>query len=189
MPFVGLTLCFGYVFPEEYRPNATVQFFSALLSIIPLAYYIGMAVTSIAVQSTFAIGAVLNATFGSMIELILYCNAIKMGTLDELVQYAVTGSLLSTLLLLPGVSMIVGGLKYKEQRFNTEAASVSSVLLLISIIGAFTPTIYYLAWGSAELICPRCIQSSDADNSMQCSGCVWEQVKLDEDPIYTEGAR
>jgi Ca2+:H+ antiporter len=85
------------------RPDPTILFFSgtfkkglnfitALMSIVPLAYYIGMAVSSISAQSTFAVGAVLNATFGSMIELILYCSAIKMGTLDELVQSAVTGN-------------------------------------------------------------------------------------------------
>lgn len=90
---------------------------------------------SISVQSTFAVGAVLNATFGSIIELILYCSAITKGTLDQLVQSAVTGSLLTTMLLLPGVSMIFGGLKYKEQRFNATAAGVSSVLLIISVIG------------------------------------------------------
>jgi Ca2+:H+ antiporter len=90
---------------------------------------------SISVQSTFAIGAVLNATFGSIIELVLYCSAIKFGSLDELVQSAVTGSLLATMLLLPGLSMVSGGLKYKEQRFNSAAAGVSSVLLIISVIG------------------------------------------------------
>jgi len=34
-----------------------------------------------------------------------------------------------------GVSMVAGGLKYKEQRFNPASAGVSSVLLLISVIG------------------------------------------------------
>ena len=43
-------------------------FVGALLSVIPLSYFIGMAVASISAQSTIGVGAVINATFGSLIE-------------------------------------------------------------------------------------------------------------------------
>ena len=61
-------------------------------------------------------------------------------TLNDLVQASVTGTLLGMLLLLPGLSMLVGGMKHKEQRFNRAAAGVSSVLLIISIIGTSNTT-------------------------------------------------
>jgi hypothetical protein len=100
--------------------------------------------------------------------LLLYFNAIRQGTLNDLVQasvignpkdfhieslknisstcifihslnlpfaYIYSGTLLAMMLLLPGVSMVAGGLKYKEQHFNPAAAGVTSVLLLISVIG------------------------------------------------------
>jgi Ca2+:H+ antiporter len=135
----------GYIMPVQYRPQPTVLFFTALVSVIPLAYYIGMAVSSISAQTSFAIGAILNATFGSVVELILYFTTIALGgeKLDGLVQYSITGSLLSTMLLLPGLSMVFGGLKYKEQKFNLLAAGVSSVLLFISVIG--TSIISYIS--------------------------------------------
>jgi Ca2+/H+ antiporter len=41
---VGLTLILGYVVPDAARPPPFVIFVTALLSISPIAYYIGMAV-------------------------------------------------------------------------------------------------------------------------------------------------
>ena len=54
-------------------------------------------------------------------------------------QKQLTGSLLGDLLLLPGLAMIAGGIKYKEQRFSPAVAGVSSVLLLVSVIGTSSP--------------------------------------------------
>jgi len=59
------------------------------------------------------------------------------GGLTELIQAGVVGSLLGDLLLLPGLAMIAGGIKYKEQRFSPAVAGVSSVLLIVSVIGNF----------------------------------------------------
>ena len=36
--------------------------------------------------------------------------------------------------------------RYAEQRFNAKAASVTSLLLLVSILGAFTPTLFQQVW-------------------------------------------
>eukprot|EP01117_Protostelium_nocturnum_P012855 TRINITY_DN475_c2_g1_i6.p1 TRINITY_DN475_c2_g1~~TRINITY_DN475_c2_g1_i6.p1 ORF type:complete len:399 (+),score=78.55 TRINITY_DN475_c2_g1_i6:324-1520(+) len=71
IPFIFLTISLGKA-PEEHRPPAIFMFFTSLLSIIPTAYFIGLAVSSISAQSNFAVGALLNATFGSIVEIILY---------------------------------------------------------------------------------------------------------------------
>lgn len=39
------------------------------------------------------------------------------------------------MLFLPGLSMIAGGFKYSEQKFNPRAAGVGSLLLFIAIVG------------------------------------------------------
>lgn len=39
--------------------------------------------------------------------------------------------------------MVIGGIKYRNQSFNRLAAGVSSVLLIVSIVGIFTPTFFY----------------------------------------------
>ena len=47
--------------------------------------------SSLSAQTSFSVGAVLNATFGSIIELILYFSAL-FGGLSDVVQASVTGS-------------------------------------------------------------------------------------------------
>ena len=82
LPFVGLTIVFGYApeFKENVSPYAL--FAMALVSIIPLAYYIGKAIASISAQSTYAVGATLNATFGSVVEIIIYVLLLRDGLQD-----------------------------------------------------------------------------------------------------------
>lgn len=132
---------------------------------------------SLSAQTSFGVGAVLNSTFGSIIELILYCSAILNGSLDNLVQSSVTGTLLGLLLLLPGLSMLFGGLKYKEVRFNPVSAGVSGVLLLLSVIGSFTPTVYYSIYGNFVLNCSEC-QSFTNNGTYTCGQCTWSEVNL-----------
>ena len=137
--FVAFALLDGYViaprFGEEGIAHPMVVFALCLISVIPLAYFIGMSVASISSQSSLGLGAVINATFGSIVEIILYCLMI-MEHKGILVEGAIIGSFIGTLLLLPGVSMIAGGVgKWKEQRFNVKSAGVSTVLLIMALIG------------------------------------------------------
>ncbi|KAH9274094.1 calcium/proton exchanger [Batrachochytrium salamandrivorans] len=95
-------------------------FIFALLSVVPLAYFIGMAVSSITAHTgSVAIGSVINATFGSIIEIILYGIALMEGK-NQLVEGSIIGSFLAGLLALPGVAMFFGGLVRKEQRFKCQ---------------------------------------------------------------------
>ncbi len=133
----------------------------------------------------------LNATFGSICELIVYCSAIVQH-LDDLVQAGVTGSLLGVMLLLPGLSMLLGGMKFKEQRFSRSAAGVSSVLLLLSIVGTFLPTIFYQTYGASSLYCGGCAGDRDSEGFHisnatyfgSCDYCYTNQVDLRFDPVY-----
>ncbi|RUS23704.1 hypothetical protein BC938DRAFT_474740, partial [Jimgerdemannia flammicorona] len=83
-----LPLCI-FVIADEYLihhwfPNSPIGapqtvFFLSLASVVPLSYFIGMAVSSISAQSSMGVGAVINATFGSIIEIILYAVALRQG--------------------------------------------------------------------------------------------------------------
>jgi Ca2+:H+ antiporter len=136
-------------FPDSALAFAPFQFFTELISVIPLAYFIGMAVSSISAQTSYGVAAVLNATFGSIIEVILYLIAIADGKL-ELVEGALIGSILFSVLLLPGISMIAGGIKVKEQKFNAKSAGVTTTLLIMSLIGAFAPSVFHAKYGSVH---------------------------------------
>jgi len=122
-------------------------FVLALLSVIPLSYFIGMAVASISAQSSIGMGAVINATFGSIIEIILYSIALVEGK-SELVEGSIVGSLLAGVLLMPGLSMVSGAVRRKEQRFNARSAGVTSTMLIMAIIGTLTPTLFYEIYGT-----------------------------------------
>lgn len=125
-------------------------FFLSLLSVIPLSYFIGMAVASISAQSSIGMGAVINATFGSIIEIILYSIALTQNK-GRLVEGSIVGSLLAGVLLMPGMSMCSGALRRKDLKFNAKSASVTSMMLIMAIIGALTPTLFYQTYGNVCL--------------------------------------
>lgn len=124
-------------------------FLLSLMSIIPLSYFIGMAVASISAQSSIGMGAVINATFGSIIEIILYAIALKQSK-GHLVEGSIIGSLLAGVLLMPGISMCSGALMRKEETFNAKSASVTSMMLIMAIIGAIAPTLFYQIYGNVS---------------------------------------
>jgi Ca2+:H+ antiporter len=63
-----------------------------LLCIVPITFYIGNAISSIALQTNYMLGALLNVTFGSLVDTILFAFAIRKGGFDELVKYTITGT-------------------------------------------------------------------------------------------------
>ncbi|KAL7979846.1 hypothetical protein Chor_008184 [Crotalus horridus] len=139
LPLVIVTLTLGYADKHNYYTSSVTKFTLALLSIMPLSYYIGMAIASISAQSNFAVGAVVNATFGSITELTFYITALIKGAreknrcYEEIVKSALTGTLLGCVLFIPGLCMVIGGIRHQEQRFNSRSAGISSALLFLSV--------------------------------------------------------
>lgn len=129
--------------------NRGFIFLLSLSSVIPLSYFIGMAVASISAQSSIGMGAVINATFGSIIEIILYSIALTQGK-GRLVEGSLVGSLLAGVLVMPGMSMLSGAFRRKEQSFNAKSAGVTSTMLIMAILGILTPTVFYQAYGSVR---------------------------------------
>uniref|UniRef100_A0AAY5F033 Cation/H+ exchanger protein 2 n=1 Tax=Electrophorus electricus TaxID=8005 RepID=A0AAY5F033_ELEEL len=181
LPLVIVSLIIGYVDQGNHFVSSEVKFATAISSIIPLSYYIGMGIASISAQSNFAVGAVVNATFGSITELTFYITALLRGRrlgnkcLEEIVKAALTGTLLGCILFIPGICMIIGGLKHREQRFNSRSAGVSCSLLFISIGGVFAPTLFSKAYGN--LVCEDCSNSSENNGSngtFTCRNCHYD---------------
>lgn len=137
VPFVLVTLIGGYLVADA---SPVFLFFSGLVATVPLSFLIGAAISSLSAQTTFAVGAFVNAIFGSGIEVVLYTLAISRG-LNDLTQAGITGAILGSAILLPAVAMIAGGIKHKQMRFNPVATSTSGALLLISAIGVLAPTV------------------------------------------------
>uniref|UniRef100_A0A671YYD9 Cation/H+ exchanger protein 1 n=1 Tax=Sparus aurata TaxID=8175 RepID=A0A671YYD9_SPAAU len=183
LPLVLITLVIGYVDHEHAYVSAETKFATAITSIIPLSYFIGMGIASISAQSNFAVGAVVNATFGSITEMTFYITALLRGhkaatkCYEEIVKAALTGTLLGCILFIPGICMIIGGIKHREQRFNSRSAGVSSALLFISIGGVFAPTLFSKIFGN--LVCESCT-SGPGNGSVPfvCKDCHYDSVGL-----------
>ncbi|KAK0060756.1 cation exchanger C521.04c [Biomphalaria pfeifferi] len=159
--FVILSIILGYAVDNSVI-GAVPKCILSVLAIIPLTYYIGMAITSISAQSSFAVGAILNATFGSMVEVILFIIMLKKGSdtgqecYQELVKSSLTGAILCSILFIPGMSMVTGGIKYRTQKFNPKSANISSSLLFVAVLGVFAPTIFSKVFGSLRCLgCER----------------------------------
>ncbi|KAF5382717.1 hypothetical protein D9615_002835 [Tricholomella constricta] len=160
-------------------------FVLSLLSVIPLSYFIGMAVASISAQSSIGMGAVINATFGSIIEIILYSFALTQGK-GRLVEGSIIGSLLAGVLLMPGMSMCSAAFKRKEQRFNAKSAGVTSMMLIMAVIGALAPTLFYQTYGNFQLVCTGCPSTpgGPGDASWICDHCYYKHPDPATDPFY-----
>ncbi|TFK20001.1 hypothetical protein FA15DRAFT_647640 [Coprinopsis marcescibilis] len=160
-------------------------FLLCLLSVIPLSYFIGMAVASISAQSSIGMGAVINATFGSLIEIILYGFALTEGK-GHLVEGSIVGSLLAGVLLMPGMSMCSMAVRRKELKFNAKSAGVTSMMLIMAMIGAVAPTLFYQTYGNFQLVCSGCpsTPSSPGNAPWICDHCYYKHPDPVDDPFY-----
>lgn len=190
MPLVLVDLVCGYLVPDSSAlANPVFLFFCGLGATVPLSFLIGWAISALSAQTTFAVGAFVNAIFGSGIEVVLYSLAIYRG-LNDLTQAGITGAILGSAILLPALAMIVGGIKHRQLRFNPVATSTSGALLLISVIGVLAPTLFYMSYAHYDLNCDICSLSwgtnFTTERNLTCTGCNYrEDPNFSKDPIYT----
>ncbi len=121
----------------------TLIFGAACLAILPLAGLMGTATEQLAVRTGSTIGGLLNATFGNATELIIAFFALSAGKFS-VVKASLTGSIIGNLLLVLGLSIFLGGLRYSRQTFNAHAAQVTASLLTISVIAFLVPALFDL---------------------------------------------
>jgi Ca2+:H+ antiporter len=108
--------------------------------IIPLAGFIGQSTESLAHFTGPRIGGLLNATLGNAAELIITIVAIREGLL-ELVKASITGSILGNVLLVMGMSMVIGGLRNGVQFFDRRQAGNNAILLVLAVVGLVIPSL------------------------------------------------
>jgi len=124
-----------------------VFIFSAL-AMIPMAGFIGEATETLAAFTGPRIGGLLNATMGNAAELIITIVAIREGLL-ELVKASITGSILGNVLLVLGMSMLLGGFRNGIQRFNRRQAGNNAILLVLAVVALIIPSVFSGSIGPA----------------------------------------
>ena len=118
-----------------------VMFVAAGLAIVPLAGFIGIATDELAKYVGPSIGGLLNATFGNATELIIALIAIHSGK-TEVVKASIVGSIIGNLLLVLGLSILLGGLKHKMQKFNRDMAGMYAATLTLATIAFLVPALF-----------------------------------------------
>ena len=139
-PFVPLAIIFRYAFSN--RPLLVFAF--AYIGMIPSANLLGFAGQEFAKKSPKVAGTLIETTFGSIVEIILFIVLIvkheapvegeESGSGDEgnfipIIQAAILGSILTNLLLCLGLCFFVGGLRQTTQKFHAAISETGSGLL------------------------------------------------------------
>ena len=123
-----------------------VTFALSCAAVIPLARYIGEATEVLAHKVGSGIGGLLNATFGNAAELILAFAALRAGKI-QVVKASLTGSIIGNLLLIVGLSMLLGGLGRAKQTYNPTAALTGVSMMFLAVVALGLPDLYHLAKG------------------------------------------
>ncbi|MBN8732142.1 MAG: calcium/proton exchanger [Acidobacteria bacterium] len=144
--FVPVAAWLEFAQPESH----TAIFACACLAILPLAGWLGRATEHIATHTGEGVGGLLNATFGNAAELIIALIALKKGLFD-VVKASLTGSIIGNVLLVMGLSMLAGGLKYPTQNFNAGGARSQATMLILAVIALVVPAGFHYM-GGAEAV-------------------------------------
>jgi Ca2+:H+ antiporter len=135
---------------ERSHASAPLIFFSAALSIVPIARLIGNSTEHLATYTGDAVGGLLNATFGNLPELIIATIALKEG-LHVMVIASVAGAILANLLLAMGVSFFLGGIKFHNQDYNAASVRLYSSMMMIAVISLTIPSGFHALAGDRAL--------------------------------------
>lgn len=138
LPLVPLTIAARFLLPEAH----TLLFVLAGVAIIPLAGWMGKATEHLAERTGEGIGGLLNATFGNLAEIIIAIMALREG-LTAIVKASLTGSIIGNSLLVLGVSMLGGGLKFRTQAYNPAGARTRATTLTLAAIALIAPAVYH----------------------------------------------
>lgn len=126
------------ILAERMEWSPLTVFGLSALAILPLAVWLSKATEELAVITGPTIGGLVNAVFGNATELIIALVALKSGLID-IVKASITGAILANVLLVMGLSMLFGGLRYKEQTFNQAAARMSGSTMSLAVTALVIP--------------------------------------------------
>jgi hypothetical protein len=116
-------------------------FAAALVSIVPLVGLIGDATERLAARLGPTLGGLFNSTLNNLPELIIGGVALANG-LAPVVKASLTGAILANLLVSLGVTLIAGGIRHGEQRFDPRRLAVNGSMLMICAFCFIVPAMF-----------------------------------------------
>jgi Ca2+:H+ antiporter len=124
--------------------------FSAnLVAIIPLSSLLSLATESVARESSDVVGALVNVTFGNLVEILIFFVALKHNQL-EIVQTSLLGSILVNLLLILGLAILAGSFRRHDLDHNRQDAQHLASLLSFAVLSLLVPNAFYHSFEDAD---------------------------------------
>ena len=139
-PMLWLLAFVPVVFAAEHFLTVppTFLFVLSVLAIVPLAALLSRATESVAAKTGDAVGGLLNATLGNLVELVIALSALRAGEY-MLVKATVAGAIVTNTLFMLGASFLLGGLKHHAQEFNRAGARLQAGQLFLATIALLIP--------------------------------------------------
>ncbi|KAJ3455327.1 hypothetical protein MRS44_013927 [Fusarium solani] len=110
------------------------------IAIVPLSALLTDATERIAATAGDTVGALLNISFGNLVELILFI-ALANNQI-YIVQASILGSILVNLLLILGSALLAGSIVDIDPIYNTVEAQLLACLLFVSVFVILMPTAF-----------------------------------------------
>lgn len=129
-PFLAL-VSIAFILEFLAHPGARTIFIVSALALIPLAAVLGKATEELAIHAGPKIRGLLKATLGNAAELIIAIVALNAG-LVTLVKASIIDYILGNILVVLGLSLLLGGLKNGPQFFTSSDPSRWTLYLLRS---------------------------------------------------------
>jgi Ca2+:H+ antiporter len=147
-----LLLAIPLAFLFHFVPVApAIIFLVAAIAIVPLAAVLGESTEALSEHVGPAIGGLLNATMGNATELIIAFFMLRAGH-QEIVKASLSGSIIGNVLLVLGLSALVGGWGREKQSFSRHVTSVNSTMLFIAVVALVMPAVFDLTvYGRLEV--------------------------------------
>ena len=122
--------------------GAVLAFACSAIAVALLASLVGRSVEQLGDRFGAGATGVLQSALGNLPELFIALFALKAG-LVAVVQAALIGSILGNLLLIMGLSFLVGGLRHGTQKLDSKRARASIVLMVLSVVALVLPSLAF----------------------------------------------
>ncbi|KAJ7650227.1 Sodium/calcium exchanger protein-domain-containing protein [Roridomyces roridus] len=144
----------SFVMDATHPGSRSLKFIFSVLSLIPLVKFHEISTRELALRIGGSKTGLVAATMSNLIETVVAISALRKCEL-RVVQSSLIGSMLSKLLLVLGLCLFAGGVRFSEQDFDTTATQLHSSLLSLSVGAVLLPAAYHFALSGVSSIPSR----------------------------------
>ncbi|GAW20933.1 hypothetical protein ANO14919_104460 [Xylariales sp. No.14919] len=123
----------------------SVIFATNAIAIVPLSNMLAHATECIAVDLGDAVGALMNISFGNLVEIIMFFAALRHNHI-RVVKSALVGSILVNLLLILGTSIIAAEFQPADLVYDMNNAQALACLLSLSVFSILIPMAFHFTF-------------------------------------------